>query len=85
MTTYGERLRAARKARGWSQRELGRRVGVSGAAVSRWEMDRTRPYCGARECLVALAFDIDVPPKTPRTVMARIGRQWCQVCKERER
>lgn len=31
-------LRAARQCRGWDQAELGRRLGVSAGAVSRWEI-----------------------------------------------
>jgi transcriptional regulator with XRE-family HTH domain len=32
-------LKAARQGRGWDQGELGRRLGVTAGAVSRWEMD----------------------------------------------
>lgn len=35
--TLGQRVRAAREARGWSQAELGRQVGLSGSAVGRIE------------------------------------------------
>ena len=33
----GERIRAARKARGWTQRELAARLDIDASAVSRWE------------------------------------------------
>jgi transcriptional regulator with XRE-family HTH domain len=33
----GQRIKSAREARGWTQPELGRAVGVSKSAVSQWE------------------------------------------------
>lgn len=39
----GPRIRAARKARTFSQEELARRVGVKQSSVSDWENDRTEP------------------------------------------
>jgi len=36
-------IREAREAKGWSQGELAKRVGVTRAAVSRWELDETAP------------------------------------------
>lgn len=41
--TFGERFREAREAKGMSQRELGRRVGCSGSAISQWESGNTDP------------------------------------------
>lgn len=35
--SFGERLRALRGERGWSQAELAARLGVSIATLSRWE------------------------------------------------
>ena len=35
--SFGERVRTAREARGWSQKELGRRVGISQQAVAKLE------------------------------------------------
>jgi len=42
METMGERLRRLRVARGLTQPELGRLVGVSKSAVSQWEDDSTK-------------------------------------------
>lgn len=41
--TLGERLLMCRKERGWSQRELGKRLGVTRNAVSLWESDESEP------------------------------------------
>lgn len=41
--TTGDRIQALRKARGWSQEELAAQIGVSRQAVSRWELDSTKP------------------------------------------
>jgi len=38
--TVGARIRAARRARGWTQDELAQAVGVSRSAVAQWETDR---------------------------------------------
>ena len=40
---FGEEARAARLARGWTQRELGDRVGISSAQVCRIELGRRTP------------------------------------------
>lgn len=43
LATPGRRLRFLRKAKGWKQEELARRVHTSQAAVSQWENDRWLP------------------------------------------
>ncbi len=48
----GERIKAVRKARGWSQRELARRIGVSAMAVSKWENGTVEPDT-SRLCAIA--------------------------------
>ena len=35
--TFGEKLQALRKARGWSQEELASQIHVSRQALSKWE------------------------------------------------
>ena len=35
--TFGEKLQALRKARGWSQEELDTQINVSRQALSKWE------------------------------------------------
>lgn len=35
--TFGEKLQALRKARGWSQEELATQINVSRQALSKWE------------------------------------------------
>ena len=41
--TFAERLMALRRARGWSQEELGERLGVTRQTVSKWELGSTTP------------------------------------------
>ena len=41
--TLGQRIRAIRKAWGWTQRELAAHLHVPQNSVSQWEGDRTRP------------------------------------------
>ena len=50
--TFGEKLQALRKARGWSQEELAEQLGVSRQAVSKWETDAGLPDL---ERLIALS------------------------------
>ena len=40
---FAEQLMALRKQRGWSQEELGSRVGVTRQTVSKWEMGQSTP------------------------------------------
>lgn len=42
-TTFGEKLKALRKEKGWSQDELGRRAGVHGRHVGKYEIGRAMP------------------------------------------
>jgi len=43
MATFGEKLKKLRKDRGWSQDELGRRVGVHGRHIGKYEIGRAMP------------------------------------------
>lgn len=53
------RLIEIRKAKGWSQKELGRRLGLSGAAVSMWESGTTAPsYDNLRALAAALEVHV---------------------------
>lgn len=53
----GERIREARKAKGLTLEELGEQLGVSHAAVSRWENDERTPRL---EHLFRLSLLLDV-------------------------
>ena len=44
MSTLGERIKEARRAKGWSQGMLAREIGSTTAAVSRWEVNNRVPY-----------------------------------------
>ena len=41
--TVGENIARLRKAKGWTQAELGERLGVSNQAISKWEKGMTMP------------------------------------------
>lgn len=41
--TLGEKIRQLRKQRDWTQDELGKRVGVHGRHVTRWEKNKMAP------------------------------------------
>jgi transcriptional regulator with XRE-family HTH domain len=51
-TIFGEKLKALRKERGWSQDELGRRAGIHGRHVGKYEIGRAMPNA---ETVVQLA------------------------------
>ena len=55
--TAGKRIKAARKAKGLSQEQLGERLGVSFQAVSTWETGKNIPDA---DHLAALAKELDV-------------------------
>jgi transcriptional regulator with XRE-family HTH domain len=40
---FAERLRLHRTRRGWNQSDLGKRVGVSQATISEWELSKAAP------------------------------------------
>ena len=56
--TFGEKLQALRKARGWSQEELAQRINVSRQALSKWESGTSVPDT---ENVVALSRLFGVP------------------------
>ena len=41
--TFGEKLQALRKSRGWSQEQLAERIAVSRQAISKWESEAAAP------------------------------------------
>jgi len=67
METFGSRIRTARKLRGWSQEELGRRVAtllaratpLGKAAVQKWEAGDTR--LPEADVVYALSIILDMP------------------------
>lgn len=64
-TYFSEKLMSLRKARGWSQEQLGEQVGVSRQTVSKWELGDTTPEM---EKLIALGdlFGISLDELTGR-------------------
>lgn len=54
----GQALKAWRERRGWSLRELGERVGVSAAQLSRYENDEAGPPLTVRLACAALALGV---------------------------
>ena len=41
--TVGQQIRTLRRAAGWTQAELGKRLGVDKSRISEWELDRVMP------------------------------------------
>lgn len=69
--TLGDRIRKAREHRGWTQRELASRLGVSLRTISRWERGDHRPsshllVATARETGVPIAWLVDEDGHHPR-------------------
>ena len=57
----GEKIRLIRKEKGWTQRELAKRSGVSYASVCRWEKGQTEPLYFCVECLLnALGYRLEI-------------------------
>lgn len=95
---FPENLRRARLARRLTVRALGAQVGVSGAAISKYEMGKSYP--GSRvlvnlahalnvgvDCLMCNEVCITAPPprvKSPTTRMAR-ARRWAMLWKAKAR
>lgn len=57
MATFGEKLKQARKQKGWSQEELGKQIGVHGRHVGKYENGHTMP---SAETLVRIATIFNV-------------------------
>ncbi len=53
-STYGERIEAARKEKGWSRVELGRRVDRTPQAIHMWERQGRMPHVAVRRKLEEL-------------------------------
>lgn len=58
MAGVGERIRAARQMRGWSQTKLAERVNQAQTTLSSWERNRTEP---TREDVQRIAAELEVP------------------------
>ena len=61
-----EQIRDARRARGWSQEELGRRIGVAKSTVANWESGRREPdWNMIAQLLRLLGLDAGEEPDRP--------------------
>ena len=58
-STLGERIESARLARGLSNSQLARRIGVKPHTLQNWERDKTEPRSNK---LIALSGILGVPP-----------------------
>ncbi|MCL6640902.1 MAG: helix-turn-helix domain-containing protein [Candidatus Rokubacteria bacterium] len=70
--SFGQRLRALRGERGWSQAELAARLGVSIATLSRWEHGWSSPGPRRRRELRALFAQGSPDPSGRRRTPARV-------------
>jgi transcriptional regulator with XRE-family HTH domain len=75
----GDRLRAARMARGWSQQELAYRIDAGVRSVWRWENGQSRPR-GRHTHLLEQLFR-DHPPLLPADQTKNVRLQ-CRGCAE---
>lgn len=67
--TYGERIKQGREAKGLTQEQLAESLEVSRQAVSKWEMDLSRP---ARTKLAALSEALEIPIGTWAAIDAEL-------------
>ena len=67
--TYGERIRQGREKRGMTQEQLAESLDVSRQAVSKWEMDLSRP---ARGKLARLSEVLEIPEEAWAAIDAEI-------------
>ena len=81
--TMGDRIQRLRKARGFSVEELARRLGVTQAAVYKWQVGDTRDIRNETLALLCKELATDLPylvwgedraPKTPRSGPTRHRR-----------
>jgi transcriptional regulator with XRE-family HTH domain len=78
----GARLRAVRKMKGFSQRELAKRVGVTNSTISLIEQNRVSPSVGSLKKVldgipIALAdfFTLDIESDTPEHFVYKLDEQ----------
>lgn len=57
--TVGQRIKAERKAKGMTQEDLGKKLGVSGAAIAQYETGRRYPKVETLE-KIAAALNVDI-------------------------
>ena len=66
---WGQRLHRLREERGWSQRELAKRVGTTRNTINRWEIGNRHPSVTMLERL-AQAFKIGIAALLPKDATA---------------
>ena len=73
--SLGEVLRAMREAKGWTQAEAGKRIGVAGNTISRWELGQLTPtgIQRARALEVYGLVDAPVLPQALRELEERVA------------
>ena len=73
--SLGEVLRAVREAKGWTQAEAGKRIGVAGNTISRWELGQLTPtgIQRARALEVYGLVDAPVLPQALRELEERVA------------
>lgn len=57
-TSIGQRIKALREARGWSQEDLATRAGVSRGAISQWETSPTQRILAPHLAATAKALQV---------------------------
>lgn len=78
VNTFGQRLRTAREAHGYSQEQVGDAVGVTKATISKWELGKGEPSLFALTALRTLLHtsldELVCGVATPATLVGNIHR-----------
>ncbi len=74
--TVGENIARARKGKGWTQAELGEKLGVSNQAVSKWEAGITSPDISLLP-LIADAFECSIDELFSRSLKREVHYASC--------
>ena len=69
---FGKRLEAARMEKGWSIRELGRRIGVESSTISSYELETHEPRL-FYIVLLADALEVSIDWLTGRSEVSWLG------------
>ena len=72
--SLGEVLRAVREAKGWTQAEAGKRIGVAGNTISRWELGQLTPTGIQRARALEVYGLVDAPVLPAGAARARGAR-----------
>lgn len=76
--TTGDRIKEARKKRGWTQAELANKLGISYVGVSQWENNQRNPKLETLR-QIAMALEVPVSSLMPSTFSEVLEDETLQV------